>query len=336
LVEGNVLRNEFFEAVINPVTGTLSAVHEYKSRGNRLSQQLALRMPGPKQKPGDTYRDPDESAVYSVMAADSVETTIATMTLGEVVARGRLLDQSGNKLAGFVQTYRLWRGSRVLHLEIELDPVEEPKADPWNSYYCCRFAWADEGAELFRTLHQTRTPLAEKKFESPHYIEIADEKTSTAILTGGLVFHRRQEDRMLDTLLVTRGERRRKFRLGIGVDLQHPLHESIGLLMPSVVVPGVPAPASGTSGWLIHLSSRNVIATSWQPLDEWGRIAGFRVRLLETAGRPVSLAVSAFRPIKAGKTVDFQGGDLAELSVEDGKLKLDLAAYEWAEVAATW
>ena len=66
LAEDNVLRNEFFEAIINPTTGSLAAIHEYKSRGNRLSQQLALRMPGPKQKPGDTYRDPDEAAVYSV------------------------------------------------------------------------------------------------------------------------------------------------------------------------------------------------------------------------------------------------------------------------------
>ena len=148
LAEDGVLRNEFFEAVINPTTGSLAAIHEYKSRGNRLSQQLALRLPGAKQKPGDSYRDPDESAVYSVMAADSVETTIATTTLGEIVTRGRLLDLNGNRLAGFVQTYRLWRGSRVLHVEVELDPAEEPRADPWNSYYCCRFAWPDELAEL--------------------------------------------------------------------------------------------------------------------------------------------------------------------------------------------
>ena len=32
-----------------------------------MSQQLALRLPGAAQKPGDTYRDPDETAVYSVM-----------------------------------------------------------------------------------------------------------------------------------------------------------------------------------------------------------------------------------------------------------------------------
>jgi len=336
LVEDNVLRNEFFEAVINPATGTLGALHEYKSRGNRLSQQLALRSPGPKQKPGDTYRDPDETAVYSVMAADSLETTIATTTLGEIVARGRLLDQNGHRLAGFKQTYRIWRGSRVLHLAVELDPAEEPKADPWNSYYCARFAWGDESAELFRTQHQTRQPCTEKRFESSHYIDIATEKASTTILTGGLTFHRRHEHRMLDTLLVSRGESQRTFQLGIGVDLAHPLHEAIGLLSLPIVVPKVPAPSSGSTGWLMHLSARNVIATHWAPLEEEGRIAGFRVRLLETEGRAASLVLSAFRPVKTAQTADFLGNTTSDLPIDDGKIKLDLAAFEWAEVVSRW
>jgi alpha-mannosidase len=334
LAADGVLRNEFFEAIINPTTGSLAAIHEYKSRGNRLSQQLALRMPAGKQKPGDTYRNPDESAVYSVMAADSVETTVATTTLGEIVTRGRLLDAHGRKLAGFVQTYRLWRGSRVLHVQIELDPLEEPRADPWNSYYCCRFAWSDELAEIFRTVNETRQPCGEKRFEAPHYVELSHEDSNTTILTGGLIFHRRQEDRMLDTLLVARGERQRTFRLGIGVDLPHPLHEALALLTQPIIVPDVPQPASGPSGWLLHLSSRNVLATSLFSLEENNRVVGFRARLLETAGRPANLAISTFRHIRSAATVDFLGRTLADLTIEDGKIKLDLAAHEWAEIIA--
>jgi alpha-mannosidase len=293
-------------------------------------------MPGGKQKPGDSYRDPDESAVYSVMAADSVETTVATTALGEIVTRGRLLDANGKKLAGFKQTYRLWRGSRVLHVHVELDPIEEPRADPWNSYYCCRFAWADELVELFRTVNETRQPVGEKRFESPHYVELSDEKTTTAILCGGLAFHRRQEDRMLDTLLISRGERQRSFRLGIGVNLAHPMHEALGLLTPPMVAHDVPQPASGNSGWLLHLSSRNAIATSIVPLEEDGRLAGFRLRLLETAGRPANLNLTAFRAVKSAATVDFLGNALAELQIDDGKIKLDLAAHEWSEIVARW
>src|SRR4029450_10544029 len=33
LAEEGMLRNEFFEAVINPTTGSLAAIHEYKSGG---------------------------------------------------------------------------------------------------------------------------------------------------------------------------------------------------------------------------------------------------------------------------------------------------------------
>ena len=336
LAQDNALRNEFFEAIINPTTGSLAAIHEYKTRGNRLSQQLALRMPGAKQKPGDTYKDPDESAVYSVMAADSLETTIATTTLGEIVARGRLLDLNGNRLAGFTQRYRLWRGSRVLHVEVQLDPAEEPKSDPWNSYYCVRLAWADEMAELFRTVNETRQAITEKRFESPLYVELAGAQHSVTLLTGGLTFHRRQGDALLDTLLITRGERERTFRFGIGIDLAHPLHEAWGLLVPPVAIPNVPQPASGNSGWLLHLSSRNVVATSLAPLTENGRVIGFRARLLETAGRPANLHLSAFRPIKSAASHDFLGQQLAECPVEDGKAKLDLAAHEWIEVALQW
>ncbi|MEK6238283.1 MAG: hypothetical protein N2C14_26505, partial [Planctomycetales bacterium] len=58
LAEGNVLRNEFLEATINSQTGSLGGLHDYMSRGNRLSQQLAFRMPGPRSRPGDIWRDP--------------------------------------------------------------------------------------------------------------------------------------------------------------------------------------------------------------------------------------------------------------------------------------
>lgn len=336
LAEDNTLRNEFFEAIINPNTGTLAAMHEYKARGNRMSQQLALRMPGAKQKPGDTYRDPDETARYSVMAADSMEVTIATTALGEITTRGRLLDLHGGKLAGFVQKYRVWRGSRVLQIEIELDPVEEPKADPWNSYFCCRFAWSDETSELFRTANETRQPASGQRFEAPHYVELVGAKNSTTILTGGLPFHRRHEHRMLDSLLVTRGERQRNFRVGIGIDLTHPMLEAVSLLTPSIVVPRAARPASGTSGWLFHLDSRNVIATSWQPLVEMRKVTGFRTRLLETAGRPANLSLSAFRAVGSAERVDFFGKRLDECKVEEGKIKLDMAAHEFVEIVGRW
>lgn len=336
LAEDGTLRNEFLEAVINPTTGSLAALHSYVVRGNRLSQQLALRSPAPRQRPGDTHRDPDEMAVYSVMAADAVETTIATSTLGEITTRGRLLDRDGRLLAHFVQRYRLWRGSRVLHLEIELTPQEEPKPDPWNSYYCCRFAWPDELAELYRSLHQTRQPASEKRLTSPHFVEISDGQSSVTLLTGGLPFHQRTQERFLDTLLIARGESQRTFHLGIGIDLPHPIHEAVGLLMPPLILPQQPRPASGASGWLLQITPRHVIATGMQPWVEAGRCRGLTLRLLETAGRPANVALSLFRPLVQAELIDFLGRSLGDVTIVEGKAQLDVAAHEWVQIRVRW
>jgi alpha-mannosidase len=336
LAEEGVLRNEFLEAVINPTTGSLAALHSYAVRGNRLSQQLALRSPAPRQKPGDTHRDPDEMAVYSVMAADAVETTIATTTLGEITTRGRLLDLTGQELAHFVQRYRLWRGSRVLQLQIELTPLVEPKPDPWNAYYCCRFAWPDELAELYRSLQQTRQRASEKRLASPHYVEITDGQSSVTLLMGGLPFHQRVQERFLDTLLITRGERQQQFHLGIGIDLPHPLHEAISLLMPPIVLPDQPRPASGASGWLVQLSPRHVIATAIEPWQEAGRCRGLVLRLLETAGRPAKVTLSLFRPLVQAELVDFLGRSLSDVPIVDGKAQCELAAHEWVQLLVRW
>lgn len=336
LAEEGVLRNEFLEAVINPLTGSLAALHGYQVRGNRLSQQLALRSPAPRQKPGDTHRDPDEMASYSVMAADAVETTIATATLGEITTRGRLLDPQGQVLARFTQRYRLWRGSRVLLLDLELEPQQEPKADPWNAYYCCRFAWPDELAELYRTLQQTRQPASEKRMTSPLYVEIADGASHVTLLTNGLPFHQRVQERFLDTLLITRGERQRRFRLGIGIDLPHPMHEALSLLAPPLILRDQPRPSSGSSGWLLHLSPRHVIATGIEPWEEHGRCRGLTLRLLETAGQPAKTTLSLFRPLVAAELVDFTGRSLGDVSVIEGKAQLDLAAHEWVQLVVRW
>jgi hypothetical protein len=79
-----------------------------------------------------------------------------------------------------------------------------------------------------------------------------------------------------------------------------------------------------------------VIVTSAQPLCDGSRVVGLHLRLLEIAGRPANLSITAFRAFAAAMTVDFLGQELAVLRVEDGKIKLDLAAHEWTAVDARW
>jgi alpha-mannosidase len=336
LAAEHTLRNEFCEVTIHPRSGGIQAVRDFRSRGNRLSQQLAFRLPAARGKPGDVWRDPDEDALYSTMVADAIETTVATSVLGEITSRGRLLDPQEQPLAEFVQRVRLWRGRPVIELDIELAPNQEPRADPWNSYYACRFAWADATADLRRSVHLGSHATDGSRLEAPHFVEVVGEQIRTAILTGGLPYHRRVGLRMLDSLLIVRGETARRFRLGVGLDLPHPWQAAVELLAPQLGLASVPPPASGRSGWMFHIDARHVAATGWSPLEEQGRVVGFCARLLEVEGRPGRVRLRCFRAPLAARRVNYQGEPLGDLAIEEDAVQLTIAPHEWVHLEARW
>ncbi len=250
-----ILRNEFFAVVIDPHTGAVRSVSDYRSRGPRLSQQVALRLPSLRTD------DADESA-YSIMAAEEVVVAENGPELGEVVVRGRLVSRGGETLAGFRQTTRLRSGSRILELLVELDPQRLPDATPWESYYAARFAWPDPSAELYRNVNAAAVKTELVQFESPQFVEIRGDKRRTTLLGGGLPWHCRRGGRKLDTLLLVRGETCRTFRLGLGLDLANPLSAAEEFLAPATTIAAASPPQA--SGWLFHLNVRGVAANDWE------------------------------------------------------------------------
>jgi alpha-mannosidase len=327
-----VLRNEHFEARINPATGAIRALHDYYSRGIRLAQQLALRMPDPSLRDEGLEEGPDTD--YSVMAADEVKVTCSGPIVGEVVSRGRLMDRQGHRLAGFVQTSRVRRGSRVLELEVQLDVDRQPGPDPWDSYYAVRFAWGDMTADMVRSVNQASRPTDAKLLEAPHYIDLRVDKVRTTILTGGLPYHRRFGLRKLDTLLAVRGETARSFRLGVGIDLTHPAPAAMDFMAPRTAVVERACPPTTSTGWLFHVDARNVIATAWMPLASEGRVEGFYVRLLETEGRRAETVLRCFRAVQSARRVDFAQQPPVELPVQDDRVKLELGPHQFVGIEA--
>lgn len=321
---GASLRNEFAEIFIDPYTGAIRAIHDYRSRGPRVAQQIAMRLRG-----GSS--DNDEG--YSVMAADEIAVTSPGPVLGEVVVRGRLVDREARRLAGFQQTTRVWRGSRLIELEIELDVERLPEPDPWNSYYAARFAWADETSNLYRGVNQANVPTDATQLESPHFIDVRTEKLRTTLLSGGLPYHRRIGTRRLDSLLIVRGETARRFRLGIGIDMPQPMAAALDFLAPKTVQSGRAKP-SNPSGWLFHLDVRNVVATHWEPIEEEGRTVGFRARLLEVDGRNAALGLRSFRTVLLAQKVGHADRPPVDLPIEGDRISVDLGPYEWTEVEA--
>ena len=329
------INNELVQVVVSRETGGIRSVYDVGQRGNLLSQQLAFRLPPPKPKPGDLWRDPDADAGYSTMVADQVELSVSGPAYNEVTSLGRLVDPEGQRIAGFTQRIGLARGSRVAVLDIELDTELLPRADPWNSYYACRFAWGDEAAELRRSVGLTSQLTDARNIEAPYFVEIRAQKARVALLTGGWPYHRRMGDRMLDALLVVRGETRRRFRLGIGAGLTHPASHALALLSPPMVVACGVAPKT-PSGWLFHLDAKNVVATHWDTVEEGGRIVGFRVRLWETEGRAGRVHLRCFRPPASARHIGFGDQTLGTLTIEADAIAIDFSPYELIEVEGRW
>ncbi|MBM4000666.1 MAG: hypothetical protein FJ297_14205 [Planctomycetes bacterium] len=335
------LANEFFEARMQRETGGIVGLRAYPARSNLLSQRLGIRLPDPRRPDSRNAQAQAERAderadePYARMIARSVEIVENGAERGVIESRGVLVDRDGDKAAGFRQRVSVCRGDRVIRLDLEIEPFRAYGADPWSSYAACRFAWGDDTAVVSRSLQETRVRAEPGRFEGPLFVEIDNGTVRVAVLTGGLPFHRWMEGRMLDCLLQVRGESRRRFALGIAVDSPHPITEALGAIMPdgalTVETPRTPAVPSG---WLFQIGARNIIATAWRPWIESKRARGFRVRLLETAGRATRATLAAYRPIGAARQIDIEGSVRGEFAVEHGNAVLPIGPNEWIEVEA--
>jgi alpha-mannosidase len=317
---GATLRNEFFEVAIDPHLGAIRAIYDFHSRGPRLAQQLAMRL-----------RAGDEDDAYTIMAADEIRVVESGPVVGEVAVRGRLVDRGGQVAAEYRQTTRVTWGSRVIEVEVEIDPRRELESDPWNSYIAARFAWAQDTPTIYRSVNQATVPSDLTRLEAPQFVEIRGQSDRTTILTAGLPYHRRNGMRKLDSLLMVRDETARKFRFGIGIDLPQPQAAALDFVAPVVTMPLESLPKND-SAWLYHLDNRAVVATHWEPIVEGGEVAGVRVRLLETEGRHVSLGLRSFRAVKSACKTGSGEREPVDLAIADDTITVPLRPYEWAEV----
>lgn len=328
LAEEYLLRNEYCEVAIDPDSGSIRSIHEYNARKVRMSQQLAFRY-------GKRDRD-DEESDYSRMVADEIRTVRDSTTCGQIESTGRLVDDQDEVIAEFKQTMTIWRGSRVIELDIELDPKREPDSNPWSSYYASRFAWRDEAADVWCGVNQHRQHVSVSRFEAPEYIEVEFDEKSTTILTGGVPFHRKAKMNIVDSLLLVHGEQQRHFKMGIGLDLTHPPQAAEALVAPKTTFfqhAGAPSPAP--SSWLFHIDAKNVTASSWTlagPAEAGQDGRRFYVRLIETMGRETTAHLQAFRPIKSAQIVDLMGCPLKPCEIKEGRAVIPVLSHQYIQV----
>ncbi|GAB4144261.1 MAG: hypothetical protein Tsb009_15830 [Planctomycetaceae bacterium] len=350
--EENVLRNEFFEVWMNPDTGGIGRIKGYGRVPNRLSQQIAFRFAHERTWTVGEGDDIEQfHSYYSEMRCHASRVICDGPHLGEIETEGDLIDQTdGSRLAGFRQNVRVWRGRKIVEIDLELDVDVMPSGDPWTNYIATRFAWNDSTAALTRSVHQGAQGIRGERFESLHYFEIATPEERTTIINHGQGFHRKSGPRMLDTLLVVEGESQRKFRFTIALDDPYPLQAALNAMSPPTLVTTTNGPPQfGTSGWFFHVDAKNVQIlrimgrefgfneqekSEWEAADQDQSFPddGFALRLLETEGRTRRVTLQCFREPKQARQRDFEGRTITDLAIENGAVIVEMTAYEIADV----
>jgi len=327
IVDGDALRNEFMEVHIHPKTGGIKSIYDYKSRGNRCSQQLALRTP-----------TGGGNAEYSQMQVQEISVAMNLPSLGIIQSKGELVGPDDSVVAEFEQKFRLFRNSRVLEIEISLNPKTTPKSIPWDAHFCSRLAWGDESAATFHDVQWVRSRCQQRRIEASNYIDIETSHGRTSLLSGGIPFHLRAQRSMLDSILIPFQEQATSFRVGIGIDIPQtfPVARDFLYQLPAFYDENG-TPAAGASSWLFHLTTKNVTMTSLESrFDEEQNIVGFVTRLLETEGRNAQGQLQCFRPVAEAHMCDFHGNRISQCKVEGENIHFQLAPGQWYSMEVVW
>ncbi|HJZ59390.1 MAG TPA: hypothetical protein VKE74_30880, partial [Gemmataceae bacterium] len=305
--DGNTVRNEYFEAEIDPATGGLKAFRDSRTRVARLGMQLVYN-------PG------------SRAEGRSVKVTQSGAALGEVVSEGVIFNEQNEELASFRLRLRAWVSRPVLDVRIELEPRHAPSGYPWHAYYGARFAWRDDRSALLRGVNGLAMQTGHTRPVSSDFVEVKLGRPGTTILTGGLPFHQRQGPRMLDVILVPEGEHAKVFDLGIALDRDYPMQAAVGMISPVAIVPTTKGPPHiGPTGWLFHVDSPNLLLINLRPLADGSR--GFIATFLETSGVHGGTAeLRCVRDPAGAGLVDGDDNPTTALTVVGDAVRLDFAA----------
>jgi len=316
LADDRAVRNEFFEAEIDPVTGGIRGVRDHQSRSARLAAQLVFH-------PG------------SVMRAEKVEVVSTGPGYGELATHGVLLDGQQQVVARYRLGLVAWIGRPLLEVHVDLQPVTPPVGYAWHAYYALRFATREERVPLIRGVCEVPSLGYHQRPTTPDYLEFRTGQQNAVVFPHGLPFHQRHGNKFLDVLLACPGETATRFELGVALDRPTPMQTAQGLLTPTLSVPTTHGPPHiGAAGWLFHLDAPNVLATSLRPVArEEGRAVV--ARLHEVGGHAGQAELHCPRNPASARLVDGRGQPLAELLVSGDAVAFDFGRHQLLQVEVT-
>ncbi|MFG0264041.1 MAG: hypothetical protein ACF8AM_02680, partial [Rhodopirellula sp. JB055] len=388
IVDGERMSNEFLELNINPEHGGIQGVYSGKVRGNRLSTRIEF-VPAKR-------KSTDKNAAGLVAKCDSVQTKENSVSRGVVALTGSIelpSTMSSETQSGSGETQsseasgsstgqslkwqseiELVRGSRLVRYRIRFQSLPGTSSNTdqtnapldWIHHPVLRMAFPGASPVVRAIVREKLHRTSARRFLAPLGFVHEEDECQTLVASHGNAFHRRSEDRFLETLLplaeaaTSTNEATDDNSAGFsdwqefafGFDVPHPIDAAMQpwrtptvLQVPDgqMIRKGVPA-----GSWLMHASPSSmriqIVATG--KLDD-GRMV-MHLRAIQTTSKtvrgvvrfcqPVALAhpISPLsRPLGDGNedtsapspTVSMQAIDAASI---DGEVKCEDDRIEWA------
>lgn len=261
LADDGLLRNQFFEVLLSEQNGGITDVRFHGQRANRVSQHVAWRY-----ETSRTISATEERDEFITSYADTVCRSMcvieASAWRGVVESRCELRDlPSGDLLGEFRQVTSVDRTSPRITIDIFPSAETHATGNPWMTYLACRFAWDNEAAAITRSILGQACGFHGERFESPDYVEIADEDHRLLIVPHGRPYHRRSGRRMLDSLLLVENQPvpASGFRFTLEFDQAWPMRTVTDLMQP--VVSRSVSVEQSTAAWLTGITAKNVQVT---------------------------------------------------------------------------
>lgn len=305
-------------------SGGILSLRRPTDRGNRVSQQIAIRSTSRSTDPVRPWSMPEDVAEYTRMRADTVVRLKTTAGSDCIESRGRLVSAAGAEVGAFVQRMALPAGVPVAVLDVEVRLAAALEGPPLDHHVACRFAWNEnDDVHVRRSLHAQGVETSRGWFTAPHFVTLERQATrgpddAVTILTGGLPWHTLAAGHVLDSILLLPGGTTATRRLAVGLDLERPWDAAFDFLVGRTQPAGVALPDN------LRLTGARV-----EPgVDGTTRV---RVGLLESAGRGGDVRVGwAAEPIRAAAcTAAGRSRDDVTVRIEERATLVHLAAYEW-------
>ncbi len=302
IADGMLLQNEFMEATIDVKSGGIQGVYSGSTRGNRLSMRLVC---------GD-----QETSIR----CDKVFVSQCTPSVGIIQSSGAIISLDGTPLANFTLTYALARGGRLIRVDGEVTPLVPQGPDPWKNYIATRVAFSEDTGTTRAILRDKLHRTSSRRIVAPLGLVIEEAERQTLIASSGLAFHRRVQDRFIDTLVMVAGESVHRFSLQYGFDVSQPLEIAKSVIAPPVVLPIESDSKISPRGWLLHVAPKDTslidVATR---LRNDGRLAA-RVRLVRTRSTGGTTTIRFCRNLRWVTTLLPEDGNMHKATGESDQI----------------